>query len=455
MIEITGIRFKRACKVYDFNANGLHLRPGDNVIVEVEKGLGLGIVSYAPKEADPETLQRPLKKVVRKADSLDMERQTFNNEREEEAYRTCKEKIAEHRLPMKLIRVEYLFDSSKAIFYFISETRVDFRELVKELATGFHTRIEMRQVGVRDEAKMIGGLGPCGRELCCAGFLPDFAPVTIKMAKDQNLALNPAKISGICGRLMCCLGYEHEMYKEEKRARKAAAEAGLAAGAGCGGCGGHGHALAASGQSEPAQAEAADGSIPHTPPQTGFSDLIRPQPQQGQREDRQGRDRQRGRGQGQQTKQPSDRQQGAGRKDSGRQPGREQGRRRDERQPQERSQQGGQPQGAAQNDAGRQPGQQQGGQPQGAAQNGSGRQPGQQRGRRRDERQPQERSQQGGRPQGAAQNDSGRQPGREQGAGRPNRRNRGRHRSSNQKKGGEGGPSGADTNKPQKPQDGN
>ncbi|OGQ56563.1 MAG: stage 0 sporulation protein, partial [Deltaproteobacteria bacterium RIFCSPLOWO2_02_FULL_53_8] len=232
MIQITGIRFKRASKVYDFNANGLLLKLGDNVIVEVEKGLGMGIVSYTPKEVDPATLQRPLKKVVRKADSLDMERHNFNNEREEEAYRMCKEKIAAHKLPMKLIRVEYLFDSSKAVFYFISETRVDFRELVKELATEFHTRIEMRQVGVRDEAKMLGGLGPCGRELCCAGFLSDFAPVTIKMAKDQNLALNPAKISGICGRLMCCLGYEHGMYKEEKRAKKAAD----AAAASCGGC---------------------------------------------------------------------------------------------------------------------------------------------------------------------------------------------------------------------------
>jgi len=429
MVQVTGIRFKRACKIYDFNANGLHLRPGDSVIIEVEKGLGLGIVSYAPKDVDPETLQRPLKKVVRKADSLDMERQAFNNEREEEAYRTCKGKIAEHKLPMKLIRVEYLFDSSKAIFYFISETRVDFRELVKELATGFHTRIEMRQVGVRDEAQMLGGLGPCGRELCCAGFLPDFAPVTIKMAKDQNLALNPAKISGICGRLMCCLGYEHEMYKEEKRARKAAAEAGAVAGAGCGGCGGHGQAQADGGQTEPAQVEAADGSAPHTPPQTGFSDSIRPQPQQGQREDRQGRDRQRGRGQ-QGRQQPSARQQGAGRKDSGRQPG--------------------QPQGGAQNDTGRQPGQQPGRRPQerqqqGASQNDSGRQPGQPQGRR-----PQERQQQGG-----AQNDSGRQPGQQPGSGRPGRRNRGRHRSSNPKTGGEGASSGQDTNKPEKPQDGN
>jgi len=384
MIEITGIRFKRACKVYDFNANGLHLRPGDNVIVEVEKGLGMGVVSYAPKEVDPATLSRPLKKVVRKADSLDMERQTFNNEREEEAYRTCKAKIAEHNLPMKLIRVEYLFDSSKAIFYFISETRVDFRELVKELATGFHTRIEMRQVGVRDEAKMIGGLGPCGRELCCAGFLPDFAPVTIKMAKDQNLALNPAKISGICGRLMCCLGYEHEMYKEEKRARRAAAEAG--AGAGCGGCGGHGHDNAGA-----ARTAEADGSTAHVPPQTGFSDSLRGQPQQGQRSERPARgNRQRGRGQGQQKDQ-SERQ--------GRQSGRDQNRRRDER----------------------------------ARQNGQ---------------------QQDNPQQGATQNDAGRQPGRERPSGRPGRRNRGRHRLSNQKKGGEGGTGGNNSGTPQNQRNG-
>lgn len=282
MVYITGVRFKRACKVYDFNANGLVLKPGDNVIVEVEKGLGMGTISYVPREVDPAALPRPLKRVVRKAEALDMERHTFNSEREEEAYRVCKDKIQKHKLPMKLIRVEYLFDSSKAIFYFTSETRVDFRELVKELASGFHTRIEMRQVGVRDEAKLIGGLGPCGRELCCSGFLSDFAPVTIKMAKDQNLALNPAKISGICGRLMCCLGYEHEMYKNEKRLRKAEGEAA------CGGC--HGHAgtteKSDGSQTEPSQAgtpsaEAELGATPqeiaeNNPPQTGISEPGKP-----------------------------------------------------------------------------------------------------------------------------------------------------------------------------------
>lgn len=233
MVKIVGVRFKKACKVYDFDTNGLDLNPGEMVIVEVEKGLGMGMVAYRPKEADPAALVRPLKKVVRKADAVDMERHGFNTERENEAFRICRERIGHYRLPMKLIRVEYLFDSSKAIFYFTSETRVDFRELVKDLAAGFHTRIEMRQIGVRDEAKMVGGLGPCGRELCCSGFLSDFEPVTIKMAKEQNLALNPVKISGICGRLMCCLSYEHEMYKNDKSARQGKDRGG------CSGCGGH------------------------------------------------------------------------------------------------------------------------------------------------------------------------------------------------------------------------
>jgi cell fate regulator YaaT (PSP1 superfamily) len=217
MVRVVGVRFKKACKVYDFEAEALELNPGDTVIVEVERGLGLGTVVYTPREVDPATLTRPLKKIVRKADPVDVERQGFNTEREIEAFRICRERITKYNLPMKLIRVEYLFDSSKAIFYFTSDTRVDFRELVKDLAATFHTRIEMRQIGVRDEAKMIGGLGPCGRELCCSGFLADFEPVTIKMAKEQNLALNPVKISGICGRLMCCLSYEHDFYQNERR----------------------------------------------------------------------------------------------------------------------------------------------------------------------------------------------------------------------------------------------
>ncbi|MEK7772931.1 MAG: stage 0 sporulation family protein [Deltaproteobacteria bacterium] len=245
MVKVVGIRFKKACKVYDFDGNGLDLKPLDVVIIEVDRGLGMGTVAYSPREVDPATLARPLKKIVRKADAVDIERHGFNGERENEAFRICNEKIARYKLPMKLIRVEYLFDSSKAIFYFTSDTRVDFREIVKDLAAGFHTRIEMRQIGVRDEAKMIGGLGPCGRELCCSSFLSDFEPVTIRMAKEQNLALNPVKISGVCGRLMCCLSYEHGMYKGEKGDRGDKSGKGGKGGkdgggdGGCGGCGKH------------------------------------------------------------------------------------------------------------------------------------------------------------------------------------------------------------------------
>jgi cell fate regulator YaaT (PSP1 superfamily) len=211
---VYGIRFKKATRVVDFDGTGVELAHGDLVIVEVEKGLGMGTVVNGPRE--PITQGRKVRKVIRKADTTDVERFGFNSEREDEAFRVCREKIAKYRLPMKLVSVEYLFDSSKVIFYFTSDTRVDFRGLVKDLASAFHTRIEMRQIGVRDEAKMIGGLGPCGRVLCCASFLSTFEPVTIKMAKDQNLALNPVKISGVCGRLMCCLSFEHEAYKKNK-----------------------------------------------------------------------------------------------------------------------------------------------------------------------------------------------------------------------------------------------
>jgi cell fate regulator YaaT (PSP1 superfamily) len=209
MAKVAGVRFKRACKVYYFDAKGLELQIGDKVVVEVEKGIGMGNVVFGPKDMDENNLPYKLKKVIRKADSVDMERLQFNREQEVEAFSICKERIEYYNLPMKLIRVEYLFDSSKAIFYFTSDTRVDFRDLVKDLASRFYTRIEMRQIGVRDEAKMTGGIGPCGMELCCATFLSDFEPVTVKMAKEQNVALNPAKVSGLCGRLMCCLSYEH------------------------------------------------------------------------------------------------------------------------------------------------------------------------------------------------------------------------------------------------------
>jgi cell fate regulator YaaT (PSP1 superfamily) len=216
MATVVGVRFKRACKVYDFDPNGIALRLGDTVIVEVEKGLGMGTVAVEAREAGGKGSERQIKKIVRKADAVDLERVTFNSEQEAEAFRFCKDSIERTGLPMKLVRVEYMFDSSKAIFYFTSDVRVDFRDLVKELASGLHTRIEMRQIGVRDQAKLLGGIGPCGRELCCASFLSDFEPVTIRMAKEQNLALNPGKISGICGRLMCCLSYEHEQYGNSK-----------------------------------------------------------------------------------------------------------------------------------------------------------------------------------------------------------------------------------------------
>ncbi|HBO84760.1 MAG: hypothetical protein A2073_02225 [Deltaproteobacteria bacterium GWC2_42_11] len=208
MISVVGVRFKKACKVYDFLSNNLELKFGDMVVVETERGLGLGWVAYGPVDKDESTYKEGLKKVIRRTDENDIERLEFNKEKEMEAFNICLEKVKKYNLEMKLIGVEYLFDTSKAIFSFISENRVDFRELVKDLANEFHTRIEMRQVGVRDETKILGGIGPCGRELCCSSFLTEFETVTVKMAKEQNINLNPAKISGVCGRLMCCLSYE-------------------------------------------------------------------------------------------------------------------------------------------------------------------------------------------------------------------------------------------------------
>ncbi|MBI5599482.1 MAG: stage 0 sporulation family protein [Deltaproteobacteria bacterium] len=233
MTMVVGVRFKRAGKAYNFDANGIDLKRGDAVIVEVEKGIGMARVVSGPAEMGAEALSHPLKKCVRKADAVDMERDQFNRGRERDAFNVCAEKITRLNLPMKLVSVEYLFDSSRAIFYFTSDSRVDFRELVKDLAARFYTRIEMRQIGVRDEAKMVGGLGPCNRELCCASFLTDFEPVTVRMAKEQNLTLNPVKISGLCGRLMCCLSYEFEGTRGGRDAEK-----------NCGGCakGSHHHA---------------------------------------------------------------------------------------------------------------------------------------------------------------------------------------------------------------------
>lgn len=208
MPTVVGVRFKKACKIYDFDINNLELKSGERVIVETEKGMAMGSIVRGPVERNASSLVHPLKKVIRKATESDMERLEFNKEREAEAASICKREIDKYSLAMKLINVEYLFDSSKVIFSFISENRVDFRELVKDMANELHTRIEMRQIGVRDEAKMLGGIGPCGRMLCCSAHMVNFEPVSVKMAKEQNLSLNPAKLSGVCGRLMCCLSYE-------------------------------------------------------------------------------------------------------------------------------------------------------------------------------------------------------------------------------------------------------
>ncbi|RNC28653.1 MAG: hypothetical protein AWM53_01313 [Candidatus Dichloromethanomonas elyunquensis] len=212
MAKVVGIRFKKAGKMYYFLPGGLDLKPDDNVIVETARGMEFGKVVLPLRDIPPEEVVSPLKEVLRRATSEDEEQFKSNERKEKEAFQICLAKIAIHKLPMKLIEVEYTFDGNKIIFSFTAEGRVDFRELVKDLASVFRTRIELRQIGVRDEAKMLGGLGSCGRELCCASFLGDFEPVSIRMAKDQNLSLNPTKISGICGRLMCCLKYENGCY---------------------------------------------------------------------------------------------------------------------------------------------------------------------------------------------------------------------------------------------------
>ncbi|ADL49891.1 PSP1 domain-containing protein [Clostridium cellulovorans] len=217
MIEVVGVRFKKAGKVYYFSPGDLDIKEGDDVIVETARGLEFGNCIIGHREVSEEDIISPLKSVVRVATPEDVIKYEENKKAEEEAFGICLEKIDKHELVMKLIDVEYTFDNNKIIFYFTAEGRVDFRELVKDLATIFRTRIELRQIGVRDEAKMLGGVGPCGRPLCCTTFLGDFAPVSIKMAKEQNLSLNPSKISGICGRLMCCLNYEQETYEKTRR----------------------------------------------------------------------------------------------------------------------------------------------------------------------------------------------------------------------------------------------
>lgn len=218
---VVGVSFRRAGKVYYFDPNGVELKTSDRVIVKTTRGTECGEVVSAPEEIPDEEIPTPLKRIVRKATTEDLEKVERNRAKEQEAVKVCNEKIAKHKLDMKLIDAEYVFDGNKLVFCFTAENRVDFRDLVKDLASVFKTRIELRQIGVRDEAKMVGGLGQCGRRLCCTLFSGDFDPVSIRMAKEQDLPLNPLKISGACGRLMCCLKYEVEAYKDfKKRAPK-------------------------------------------------------------------------------------------------------------------------------------------------------------------------------------------------------------------------------------------
>ncbi|WP_017754900.1 PSP1 domain-containing protein [Calidifontibacillus oryziterrae] len=216
MYEVVGVRFKKAGKIYYFDPGDFKISEGTYVIVETVRGVEFGKVVISSKKVDENDIVLPLKKVLRLADENDIVNVEENRKEAKQAYELCNEKVIEHGLDMKLVDVEYTFDRNKIIFYFTADGRVDFRELVKDLAAIFRTRIELRQIGVRDEAKMLGGIGPCGRMLCCSTFLGDFDPVSIKMAKDQNLSLNPAKISGLCGRLMCCLKYENDDYEAIK-----------------------------------------------------------------------------------------------------------------------------------------------------------------------------------------------------------------------------------------------
>ena len=214
MVKVIGVRFKAVGKIYYFDPDSIELKAGDGVIVETARGVEYGEVVLTGKEIDEETFSTPLKKVIRKALESDYKQLKENKIKEKEARKICIEKINANNLEMSLIDVEYTFDRSKVLFYFTADGRVDFRQLVKDLASVFKTRIELRQIGVRDEAKMLGGLGICGRPLCCSQFLGDFEPVSIKMAKEQSLSLNHTKISGTCGRLMCCLKYEQEAYED-------------------------------------------------------------------------------------------------------------------------------------------------------------------------------------------------------------------------------------------------
>lgn len=214
MTKVVGVRFRNVGKIYYFSPKDYEIKTGDHVIVETARGIEYGKVVLAPREVGEEDVVHPLKEVLRVATKEDDEREAQNRVREREAFKICQKKIREHGLEMKLIDAEYTFDNNKVLFYFTADGRIDFRELVKDLASVFRTRIELRQIGVRDETKIRGGIGICGRPLCCHTYLSEFAPVSIKMAKEQNLSLNPTKISGVCGRLMCCLTNEEETYEE-------------------------------------------------------------------------------------------------------------------------------------------------------------------------------------------------------------------------------------------------
>ena len=214
MAEVIGVRFKEVGKVYYFDPDNKKLKNGDTVIVETSRGVECGMVAIENKEVSDEEIVHPLKKLIRVATKEDLKHLEENRKKEKEALKICEQKVADHGLDMKLVDVEYTFDNSKILFYFTADGRVDFRALVKDLASVFRTRIELRQIGVRDESKMLGGLGVCGRPFCCSMFLGEFHPVSIKMAKEQGLSLSPTKISGTCGRLMCCLKYEQEAYSD-------------------------------------------------------------------------------------------------------------------------------------------------------------------------------------------------------------------------------------------------
>ena len=217
MTRVIGVRFRNVGKIYYFSPKNLEIKSGDHVIVETARGVEYGNVVLPPRDVEDEKVVQPLKEVIRIANAQDDKKEESNRKREKEAYQICLKKIKEHGLEMKLIDVEYTFDNNKVLFYFTADGRIDFRELVKDLAAIFKTRIELRQICVRDETKILGGIGICGRALCCHTYLSEFAPVSIKMAKEQNLSLNPTKISGVCGRLMCCLKNEEETYEELNR----------------------------------------------------------------------------------------------------------------------------------------------------------------------------------------------------------------------------------------------